>query len=93
MGVEAKKAMKIKPIVFPAYSPDLNPLDYFLWSEVERRMASQTVRKNESLEAYKSRLKRTAMSIPSSLIKQAVGKMKPKAAEIVAAAGGRIQSD
>ena len=90
--MEAKKAMKIQPIVFPPYSPDLMPLDYYLWSEVESRMASQTVR-NESLEAYKSRLKRTAMSIPSSLIKKAIGKMKQRAAEIAAAEGGRIQSD
>ena len=37
VSIAAKKALKIKPIKFPTYSPDLNPCDYALWQEVERR--------------------------------------------------------
>ncbi|CAK0814602.1 unnamed protein product, partial [Prorocentrum cordatum] len=46
-GYKSKKAvdcnrrgLKITPIKFPKYSPDLNPLDYFLWAEVNRRVAT-----------------------------------------------------
>ncbi|CAK0858989.1 unnamed protein product, partial [Prorocentrum cordatum] len=87
-GYKSKKAvdckrrgLKITPIKFPKYSPDLNPLDYFLWAEVNRRMAEQSAPANESQSAYKARLRRVAMGIPKSVIRAAVAKMKTKAAE------------
>ena len=92
-AVECKRALGIKPIRFPCYSPDLNPLDYFLWSEVSRRMAEQKPQSTETEAAFKTRLRATAMGIPKSTIKAAVSKMKGKAAEVVAAEGGRIKSD
>ncbi|CAK0871463.1 unnamed protein product [Prorocentrum cordatum] len=89
-GYKSKKAvdckrrgLKITPIKFPKYSPDLNPLDYFLWAEVNRRMAEQSAPANE----------RVATGIPKSVIRAAVAKMKTKAAEVVVAEGGRIPSD
>ena len=33
---EATEESKIRPIPYPRYSPDLNPMDYFLWNEVQR---------------------------------------------------------
>ena len=85
--------MKVSAVAFPKYSPDLNPLDYFVWAEVNRRMGSQSAPANESQTAYKSRLRQTAMSIPAPAIRVAVGKMKAKAAEVVQSKGGRIPSD
>ena len=88
-----RKALKVSAVAFPKYSPDLNPLDYFVWAEVNRRMGSQSAPANESQTAYKSRLRQTAMSIPAPAIRAAVGKMKAKAAEVVQSKGGRIPSD
>ena len=88
-----RKALKMTVVAFPKYSPDLNPLDYFVWAEVNRRMGSQSPPANESQIAYKSRLRKTAMGIPASTIRAAVGKMKAKAAEVVKSKGGRIPSD
>ena len=56
-------------------------------------MAEQKAPRCESAEAFKARLKRTATAIPASVIKRAVAKMRPKAAEVVLAEGGRIKSD
>ena len=70
----------------------MNPLDYFVWSEVMRRMAEGTPRAKESAAAYKNRLRRTAMGIPKKSIVAAVARMKAKAAEVVAADGGKIRS-
>ena len=59
-------------------------------------MAEQKVSRASRAEgaaAFKSRLRRTVMAIPQSVIKAAVAKMRPKAAEVVAAGGGRIRSD
>ncbi|CAK0823042.1 unnamed protein product [Prorocentrum cordatum] len=92
-AVDCKRGLKITPIKFPKYSPDLNPLDYFLWAEVNRRMAEQSAPANESQSAYKARLRRVAMGIPKGVIRAAVAKMKTKAAEVVVAEGGRIPSD
>ena len=88
-----RKELKITAVAFPKYSPDLNPLGYFVWAEVSRRMASQSPPARESQIAYKSRLRKTAMGIPASTIRAVVGKMKAKAAEVVKSKGGRIQSD
>ncbi|CAK0909407.1 unnamed protein product [Prorocentrum cordatum] len=71
-AVDCKMGLKITPIKFPKYSPDLNPLDYFLWAEVNRRMAEQSAPANESQSAYKARLRRVAMGIPKSVIRAAV---------------------
>ena len=88
-----RKSLKMTAVPFPKYSPDLNPLDYFVWAEVNRRMESQSAPANESQTAYKSRLRRTALGIPASTIRAVVGKMKAKAAEVVERKGGRIPSD
>ena len=37
--MEVKDGLGITALDFPRYSPDLNPMDFFLWEEVERRMA------------------------------------------------------
>ena len=34
-AVAAKEDSKITAVALPRYSPDLNPLDFFLWSEVD----------------------------------------------------------
>lgn len=38
-ALDAKDSLGITALDFPRYSPDLNPMDFFLWEEVERRMA------------------------------------------------------
>ena len=74
----AKKEIGVKSLPFPRYSPDLNPCDYFLWDEVERRMEKSKPKKPETMAAYKARLKRVAMSIPPSVIKKGVMSMKKR---------------
>ena len=59
-AVTAKGALNITAIQFPRYSPDLNPMDYFLWQEVEKRMAKNAPKRLESVQAFKARLRRTA---------------------------------
>ena len=70
VGYKSNKAkvaqldFKIGPVRFPKYSPDLNPLDFYVWSEIERRMLASRVKGVESAKQYKSRLRRVAMSLP-----------------------------
>lgn len=93
LAKEVKRGLSIKSIDFPRYSPDLNPLDYFLWNEVGHQMAQQSAPPRESVEAYKARLRKTALAIHPSVVSAAVAQMKSRAAEVVEAGGGRIRSD
>lgn len=98
-GYKSKKAMEAKhdkgidTVEWPRYSPDLNPLDFFLWSEVERRMNNHKVKGRETIAAYKARLRRTAMNIPRAMILKAVASMKDRARAVFSADGGNIAQD
>ena len=89
----AKVELGIVPIEFPAYSPDLNPLDFSLWSEVEARMAKGDLRLKETSAQYMGRLRRTALAIPEAVIRRMLADMKPRAESIYANDGGHIPRD
>ena len=93
LGIKAKKDCKIKAIPYPRYSPDLNPLDFFVWAEVGRRMRLQKAPRKESAEQYKARLRRTALAIPASVIRKAVHNIRLRARQVVDADGGDIPRD
>ena len=63
-------SMKVRAISFPPRSPDLMPLDFSIWSIVQRRVHAQENRmsKNyvERIQDYKNRLRRSALAISSS---------------------------
>ena len=93
-GIEAKRAHGIQTVAWPRYSPDLNPLDYFFWAEVNRRMSDTGVApRHETVEAYKARLRRTAMAVPEAMVRAAVARIKTRAAAVVEANGADIARD
>jgi hypothetical protein len=92
-GKKAKKDLKIRAIDYPRHSPDLHPLDFFVWSEVERRMALQKQPKNETAAQYKARLRHVALGIPEKVVRQAVLSIKKRAAMVVTAKGGDTKRD
>ena len=93
VAIAKKKELGINAIPFPRYSPDLNPCDYFLWNEVERRVAKNAPTGRESIVAYKARLKKTAMDIPESVIRKGVLDMKKRAQAVFEAEGNDISKD
>jgi hypothetical protein len=68
-------------------------MDYFLWSEVQRRMSRQKAPRKETVAAYKARLRRTAMRIPESIIRAAVLSIRKRATAVVKAECGDIPRD
>ena len=89
---EVKAQLKICPIEFPRYAPDLMPLDYSLWAAIERKMAENVVA-NESVDDYKKRPRRVALGLPEAVVKKAVMKIPERAAAIAKAKGGDIARD
>ena len=80
-------------MTFPTYSPDLNPLDFSLWQEVDNRMAVQKVPKNETVDGFKARLRRTALAIPEAVVKHMLAAIKGRAQSIYEHNGGHIPRD
>ena len=91
-AIEAKKKLKIKPMTYPRHSPDLNPLDFYVWAEIGRRMNKKDV-KNETAADYKARLRRTALALPESALRKALRHIKQRSALVVKEDGGDITLD
>ena len=88
----AKRRVNIKRVAFPRYSPDLNPLDFSLWNEIERRMAKREPA-NETVQGYKIRLRRTALAIPEKVVRKSLQSLPGRARAVVKEQGGHMPMD
>ena len=93
VGIDAKAKLKIHPLPFPTYSPDLNPCDFSLWEEVENRMAEQKAPRRETMEGFQERLCRTALGLPKRVVVKMCRAMKGRAQAIYEKDGGHIPRD
>ena len=66
---------------------------FFLWSEVQRRMALKKEPRHEPVAGYKARLRRTALAIPEAVIRKAVLSIRKRAQQVFDADGGDIPRD
>ena len=94
MGHKAKKDVNISAFSLPPRSPDLNPLDYTIWAEVNRRMRAQEKKwkaeKTETRAQYLRRLRRTAMDLPAAYINKGIGNLTKRLARLKKARGGHF---
>lgn len=93
-GKAAKKEANIVSMDLPPRSPDLNVLDYSLWSAIGSAMRKheRKFRKNkkESKVQYMTRLKKTALGLPTSVVSKAVMDIHRRIRLIEKAGGGLI---
>ena len=91
-GNRAKESAHIDVFEIPRRSPDLNVLDYALWHTINLRMREQErawpAEKRESKDEYMKRLRRTALSLPTALVKKCVGGMRRRCRLTFAKNGG-----
>ena len=94
-GKKAKKDEKMEPLIIPTRSPDLNVLDYAIWSEVERRMRLQErpfpEGKVESRMEFKERMARVARNLPTSFINKSIGNLAVRCQKLYKAKGGLFE--
>ena len=90
---DAKSELGITPVRFPRYSPDLNPLDFSIWTAVEQRMFQNTPKRVETVAEYKKRLRLTALRLPAQVVSAAVRSMPTRMKAVVDAKGGNIKRD
>ena len=79
-------------VEWPPYSPDLNPLNYFIWS-----YAMNHVRRREptTIDELKETVEDVAHTVPEQMIRDAVANIRKrcKACVLVARIGHRADSD
>ena len=96
-GLAAKAEARLEVMALPSRSPDLNVLDYSLWKAVNVRMRSQEELfaddHKETKEEYMSRLRRTALGLPTTVVKKAVEDMQKRVRLLKKAKGGLISCD
>ena len=94
-AVAVKELQKIDTYPIPKRSPDLNVMDYFVWSEIEKRMRQQErdfpEDYRESREEFAKRLRRTAKSIPAKTINKAIGDLAWRVEKLYQAKGALFE--
>ena len=92
-ALAAKAALGIVAVPMPAYSPDMNPLDFSLWVEIEQRMISKAPKRVESVDEYKKRMRLTALRLPRSIVSKAVRAIPKRLRALIDAKGFSIKID
>ena len=92
-AIAAKQALCIEAVQFPRYSPDLNPLDFFLWEDIRKRLEESAPRGKETKGAFQARLRSVAMATSPVLIRKALRNVKKRAAAVFHASGADIALD
>ena len=87
-----KRATKIRSLDQPHYSPDLNPLDYSLWSAIHDKVLKDSTG-GDTIVEYKKKLRRIAIRMPRKAVRLAVEQIKKRAQAIFEANGDNIARD
>ena len=69
------------------------PLDYRIWDLVEKAVLGKWPKKVETVEAYKARLRRTALAMPKKIVSKAIRATVPRTRAVVKAKGQAISRD
>ena len=91
-GIAAKAAGNMEVLRIPKRSPDLNVLDYCIWSTVERLMREQERNmkdaKKETRDQFIRRLDRTAYGLSGEAVDKAIGSLQRRCGLLLKARGG-----
>ena len=85
--------MNIRAMKVPTYSPDLNPLDFAVWKNIETRILEKKRNGDETRTSYISRLRRTPQHTKPAFLRKSLMSMKKKIKQVIEAKGAPIASD
>ena len=94
-GIEAKKESNTSVLCIPKRSPDLNPLDFSVWSAINKAMRTKEESfpkdKKETRKVYLKRLRRTALRLKPAYMKKCIGDMRRRCQRLFDAKGGLLE--
>ena len=76
------------PSFWPPYSPDLNPMDYSVWSVLETKACCTT---KPNVEALKASIRRQWAALPTSYVRRACASFRRRLELCIAADGGYFE--
>jgi hypothetical protein len=76
------------PELWPPFSPDLNPLDYSIWSVLEIKVQATP---HQNLAALQAAIRKEWAAMDSNFISRACRPFRRRLEQVVAAAGGCIE--
>jgi len=95
LGESAKLDTKISRLPFPKHSPDLMPLDYGFWTEVNKRLRAQerNFAKSycETRKHFVARVRRTIIRMPEEFLRKLIGAMQRRSMLVKDAKGKHFE--
>lgn len=76
------------PTLWPPYSPDLNPMDYSVWSVLETKACSST---QPDVAALKASIRRQWAALPAPYVRRACASFRRRLELCIAADGGYFE--
>ena len=80
---------KDKGIDWPPYSPDLNPLDFFLWGTLKDRIYSD---RPTTIADLKNRISKEIREIPSAMLARTVESFEARLRHVIASEGSHFEN-
>ena len=80
---------KDKGIKWPPYSPDLNPLDFFLWDTLKDRIYSDPP---GSIEDIKRKVSTEIRNIPVEMLERTIGSFEARLRHVIASRGSHFEN-
>ena len=80
---------KDKGINWPPYSPDLNPLDFFLWDTLKDRIYSDPP---GSIEDIKRKVSTEIRNIPVEMLERTIGSFEARLRHVIASNGPHFEN-
>ena len=75
-GIRAKELSKIKARTLPPRTPSWMPLDYAIWTAIEKKMQATAPAGREARDVFLARLRRCALNLSRPWVRKQVAKMK-----------------
>ena len=93
LGIDAKAAAHIRALTLPPRTPSWMPLDFSIWAEIEAAMDRTAPEGTEKKADFIARLARCARTLPRSVVRDALGRMKTNIQGVIAARGYYAKND
>ena len=81
----------VPPSAWPPNSPDLNPLDYYVWNALSTRVYKGRTAKFQTMAALKQRILEAWDEIPQDEIRRAVYQFRDRVKTVIREKGGGIK--
>ena len=92
-GNAAKREVKIRAMTLPPRTPSWMPLDYAVWTAIEKSMDDTAPVGKESKEEFLKRLELCARTLPRGFVRKVIARMKGNIQGIIEARGYHAKDD